>query len=113
MFNEAIVIILKTLNPISPHIYRHLWNNFYFDFANEEIESSWPILREELLEVSEFNLIVQVNGKVRGKVMINKSLEQKDIEDLALAINNVASTINNSAIKKTIYIKEKIINFVI
>jgi len=111
--NEAIIIILKTLNPIAPHISQHLWNNFYFDFAKEEIESSWPVLREELLEVSEFNLIVQINGKVRGKVMIDKNLEQKDIEALALAIDNVASTINNSAIKKTIYIKEKIINFVI
>jgi leucyl-tRNA synthetase len=50
---------------------------------------------------------------VRGKVMIDKNLEQKDIEAIALAIDNVASTINNSAIKKTIYIKEKIINFVI
>ena len=39
--NNAIIIILKTLNPIAPHISQHLWNNFYFDFAQEEIESSW------------------------------------------------------------------------
>ena len=111
--NEAIVIILKTLNPISPHISQHLWKGFYFDFLEEDIESSWPILREDLLEVSEFNLIVQVNGKVRGKVMVDKNLEQKDLESIALSIENVASTISNTPIKKTIYIKEKIINFVI
>jgi len=111
--NETIVIILKTLNPISPHISQHLWKGFYFDFLEEDIESSWPILREDLLEVSEFNLIVQVNGKVRGKVMVDKNLEQKDLESIALSIENVASTISNTPIKKTIYIKEKIINFVI
>ena len=111
--NEAIVIILKTLNPISPHISQHLWKGFYSDFSKEDIESSWPILREDLLEVSEFNLIVQVNGKVRGKIVIDKNLEQEKIESIALNIENVASTISETPIKKIIYIKEKIINFVI
>ena len=111
--NEAIVIILKTLNPISPHISQHLWKGFYSDFSKEDIESSWPILREDLLEVSEFNLIVQVNGKVRGKIVIDKNLEQERIESIALNIENVASTISDTPIKKIIYIKEKIINFVI
>ena len=111
--NEAIVIILKTLNPISPHISQHLWKGFYSDFSKEDIESSWPILREDLLEVSEFNLIVQVNGKVRGKIVIDKNLEQEKIESIALNIENVASTISDTPIKKIIYIKEKIINFVI
>jgi leucyl-tRNA synthetase len=111
--NEAIVIILKTLNPISPHISQHLWKGFYSDFSKEDIESSWPILREDLLEVSEFNLIVQVNGKVRGKIVIDKNLEQERIESIALNIENVASTISGTPIKKIIYIKEKIINFVI
>ena len=111
--NEAIVIILKTLNPISPHISQHLWKGFYSDFSKEDIESSWPILREDLLEVSEFNLIVQVNGKVRGKIVIDKNLEQERIESIALNIENVASTISDTPIKKIIYIKEKLINFVI
>ena len=111
--NEAIVIILKTLNPISPHISQHLWKGFYSDFSKEDIESSWPILREDLLEVSEFNLIVQVNGKVRGKIVIDKNLEQEKIESIALNIENVASTISDTPIKKIIHIKEKIINFVI
>jgi len=111
--NEAIVIILKTLNPISPHISQHLWKGFYSDFSKEDIESSWPILREDLLEVSEFNLIVQVNGKVRGKIVIDKNLEQEKIESIALNIENVASTISDTPIKKIIYIKEKLINFVI
>ena len=111
--NEAIVIILKTLNPISPHISQHLWKGFYSDFSKEDIESSWPIFREDLLEVSEFNLIVQVNGKVRGKIVIDKNLEQEKIESIALNIENVASTISDTPIKKIIYIKEKIINFVI
>jgi leucyl-tRNA synthetase len=56
---------------------------------------------------------VQVNGKVRGKIIINKSFSEEEIELEVLKIENVASTIADNKIKKVIYIKEKIINFVI
>ena len=110
--NEAIIILLKTLNPIAPHISEYLWNDFYGDFSNDNIESSWPEVREDLLEVSEFDLVVQVNGKVRGKITIDKGLTQQEIEVLAKSIDNVSANLKGADIKKTIYIKEKIINFV-
>ena len=110
--NEAIIILLKTLNPIAPHISEYLWNDFYGDFSNDDIESSWPEVREDLLEVSEFDLVVQVNGKVRGKITIDKGLTQQEIEVLAKSIDNVSANLKGADIKKTIYIKEKIINFV-
>ena len=50
---------------------------------------------------------------MRGKIVIDKNLEQEKIESIALNIENVASTISDTPIKKIIYIKEKIINFVI
>ena len=110
--NEVIIILLKTLNPIAPHISEYLWNDFYGDFSNDNIESSWPEVREDLLEVSEFDLVVQVNGKVRGKITIDKGLTQQEIEVLAKSIDNVSANLKGADIKKTIYIKEKIINFV-
>tara|TARA_B100001109_G_scaffold255775_1_gene260747 strand:+ start:357 stop:2762 length:2406 start_codon:yes stop_codon:yes gene_type:complete len=109
--DEAIIFILKMLFPISPHICEHLWQNFFSDSA--EIESSWPEFNEELIEAEEFELIIQVNGKLRGKMTIDKSLDEKTIQDLSLKVDNVKNFINDKEIKKTIYIKEKIINFVI
>ena len=109
--DEAITFILKMLFPISPHICEHLWQNFFSDGA--EIESSWPEFNEELIEAEEFELIIQVNGKLRGKMSIDKSLDEKTIQDLSLKVDNVKNFINDKEIKKTIYIKEKIINFVI
>ena len=111
--NETIIIILKTLNPIAPHISEFLWNHFYNLNAPEEIESSWPKVEESLLEVSEFELVIQINGKVRGKKLISKELHQDEIELEAKTIENVAANLKNQEIKKVIYIKEKIINFVI
>ena len=111
--NEAIIIILKTLNPIAPHVSEYLWNHFYNFNAPEEIESSWPIVQESLLEISEFELVVQINGKVRGKTTVNIEDSQDQIEEAAKKIDNVAINLDGKNIKKVIYIKGKIINFVI
>jgi leucyl-tRNA synthetase len=111
--NESIIIILKTLNPIAPHISEHLWKSFYGDFSSELIESSWPEVKEHLLEISEFELVVQINGKLRGKILVSKDTEQTEIEEIAKNIENVATNLKDVNIKKVIYIKEKIINFVV
>ena len=111
--NESIIIILKTLNPISPHISEFLWDHFDMDNLMQPIESSWPEVQEKLLEVSEFELAIQINGKLRGKVFANINLEQDEIEKIARSVDNVSSNLDGKNIKKTIYIKGKIINFVI
>ena len=111
--NEAIIIILKTLNPIAPHVSEFLWNHFYNLNAPEEIESSWPKVEDSLLEVSEFELVIQINGKVRGKTTARIEDTQNQIEEMAKKIENVAINLDGKNIKKVIYIKGKIINFVI
>ena len=111
--NETIIIILKMLNPIAPHISEYLWNAFYDQNPQEGIESSWPEVNQALLEISEFELVVQINGKVRGKVIASIDSDQSEIEELASSIENVSNNLKDKEIKKIIYIKGKIINFVI
>ena len=77
------------------------------------IESSWPKVQENLLEISEFELVIQINGKLRGKVLVDINLEQNEIEKIAKNVENVSSYLVGKDIKKSIYIKGKIINFVI
>ena len=109
--DEAILFILQMLSPIAPHICEYLWSNFYGE--DFDIESSWPEVNESMLEIEEFELIIQVNGKVRGKLKVNKSTEQEEIKEMALNVENVNNFIGSSQLKKTIYVKEKLINFVI
>ncbi len=109
--DETIIFILKMLAPITPHLSEHLWNSFFID--DLAVDAWWPKFNKDLLEVEEFDLVVQVNGKVRGKTVINKNLDEKEIETEALSLENVKNTIGANKIKKVIYIKEKIINFVI
>ena len=109
--DEAIIFILKMLSPIAPHICEHLWKKFNYD--DKSIESWWPKFEEELLEVEEFELIIQVNGKVRGKTIIEKNRPQDEIENIASQLENVKAHIGDYEIKKSIYVKDKLINFVI
>jgi len=110
--NESITIILKTLNPIAPHISEFLWDHFHQESSLDSIESSWPKVQENLLEVSEFELVIQINGKVRGKVFVDIDFDQDKIEEIAKNIENVSTNLEGKDIKKSIYIKGKIINFV-
>ena len=109
--DEAIIFILKMLSPIAPHICEHLWKKFNYD--DKSIESWWPKFEIELLEVEEFELIIQVNGKVRGKTIIEKNKSQDEIENIASQLENVKVHIGDNEIKKSIYVKDKLINFVI
>ena len=109
--NEAIIFSLKMLSPIAPHICEHLWDNFFPD--GEKIESSWPEFDESIIDADEFELIIQVNGKVRGKTVISKSMKEDEVKDLAKQTNNVKSYLDGNEIKKIIYVKDKLINFVI
>ncbi len=110
--NEALEIVLKILSPIAPHITLELWNRFNPKLNKEEFEISWPSIRLDLIEEDSFELIIQVNGKVRGKEMVDKSMNQVDVESIALKNNNVSKHIELDNIKKVIYVKEKLINFV-
>ena len=60
-----------------------------------------------------FELVVQINGKVRGKIEVSSSLKQDEIESVAKSIKNVDDLLGDKEIKKCIYVKEKLINFVI
>ena len=108
--NEAILFTLKMLFPIAPHISEYLWNNFISDESC--IETSWPEFDDEIVESDEFELVIQVNGKVRGKMHANINMTENEIEDLSLNIKNVKNIIGENKIKKVIFVKNKLINFV-
>ena len=108
--NEAILFILKMLFPIAPHISEYLWNNFINDKSC--IETSWPEFDNEIVESDEFELVIQVNGKVRVKMHSNINMTEDEIKDLSLNIKNVKNIIGEDTIKKVIFVKNKLINFV-
>ncbi|MBQ6840718.1 MAG: leucine--tRNA ligase [Bacilli bacterium] len=102
---------VKLFNPVCPHIGEELWNRLGH---NETIAyESWPTYDEEKTKDDTFTLVVQVNGKVRGKIEISSETTKEEMEKEALAIDNVQKFIDGKEIVKIIVIPNKIVNIVI
>ena len=102
---------VKLFNPVCPHIGEELWNRLGH---NESIAyESWPVYDEDKTKDETFTLVVQVNGKVRGKIEISNETTKEEMEKEALAIENVQKFIEGKEIVKIIVIPNKIVNIVI
>lgn len=102
---------LKLFNPICPHITEELWERLGHTstIANE----SWPTFNEEKTIDDEYEMVVQVNGKVRGKVMVNGDATNEEMEKLAKEIPNVQTFTDGKEIVKVIVVPKKIVNIVV
>ena len=109
---EVLENILLMLNPFVPHITAELWT--YIKEGTDIDRMAWPILDKSALVQEEIKIVVQVNGKLRGNMIISSDQTEIEIKEKAIKIDTVKKFINNeSEIKKIIYIKEKLINIVI
>ena len=109
---EVLESILLMLNPFVPHITSELWVNIR---ENSDIDNiAWPVLDKSALVQDEIKIVIQVNGKLRGNMIISSQQTEIEIKEKAIEIDTVKKFINNkSEIKKIIYIKERLINIVI
>ena len=103
--------LLLLLNPIAPHITEEL--NEICGLGAPLCESSWPTYDESKLEDDSFEMVVQVNGKVRGKVTVSTTLSKEEMISKAKEIENVAKFIGDKEIIKEIVVPKKMVNFVI
>jgi leucine--tRNA ligase len=103
--------LLKMLVPFAPHISSELWQQLG---NNDFIEKSgWPKWNEEFLKTDEIQIIVQVNGKLRGKIKVSVNSEKDEILAIARAEDNVSKFLQDKEILKEIFIPNKLINFVV
>ena len=110
-WRQVLEDLLKMLMPFAPHISSELWqqlgNNNFIE------ESGWPEWDEEMLKTSEIQIVVQVNGKLRGKIKISTELEKQQILEKAKQEENVAKFLADKEILKEIVVPGKLINFVV
>ena len=110
LVNETLRVAVSLLNPIIPHVTEQLWKDAGGHFLYNE---SWPVPNEKFLESNEVDFIVQVNGKSRGKLIIDIEADEDDVKSMSMKIENVAKYLEGKEIKKIIFVKGKLINFVV
>ena len=109
---EYAIGLVKLLNPIAPHITEEIWQQVFKN--NESIANeTWPVYDESKIVDETFTLIVQVNGKVRGKIEIDSNTSEEEIKTSALNIENVKTFTDGKEIVKIIVIPKKLVNIVV
>ena len=102
---------ITLLNPVAPHITEELWQ--MAGFEGELNQTSWPKYDEKKLVFDEFEMPVQINGKMRGKVTMPIDASEDDALAAAKEDNNIKSHLEGKQIRKIIYIPGKILNIVV
>ncbi len=102
---------IKLLNPICPFMTEELWS--FLGHNNTISYEPWPIYDEEKTKEDSFDLIVQVNGKVRGKIEVDSNISKEEMETMAKEIPNVQNYIEGKEIVKVIVVPKKLVNIVV
>ena len=103
--------LLHLLNPIAPHITEEL--NEIYNLGERFCETNWIEYDPTKLENSTFTMVVQVNGKVRGKIEIDSNTSEEEMKEKAMTIENVKAFTSGREIVKVIVIPKKLVNIVI
>jgi leucyl-tRNA synthetase len=110
ILKEAITAITKMLAPITPHICHVLWK----ELGNNDLvlDAEWPQVDESALVRDSITIVVQVNGKVRGKLEVPASIDKDGAIEAAKADANVQKFLDGNTIRKEIYVPGKLVNIV-
>ncbi len=111
VLREALEAVVRLLNPFVPHVCEELWQLLGHEESAEA--AGWPAWDEAALEAAEVTLVVQVNGKVRGKITVAVDADKQLIESEALSEQNVKRFIDGKQVRKVIVVPGRLINIVV
>ena len=109
--HEALEAVVLMLSPMTPHICHALWKELGHETAL--IDRRWPEFDESALELDMVELVVQVNGKLRGRVSVPSDATKDAVEELAIADENVQRFVDGKAIRKVIVVPGRLVNIVV
>ena len=111
LLRRIIETTLIMLSPIIPHICHELWEAL--DKKTPIHDEVWPTYDADGLEGSEMTIAIQINGKLRGEILVSTSSSKESVIDASKELENIKKYLEKETIKKTIYVPKKLINFVI
>lgn len=107
---EAVKNVIILLYPFAPHIAEEMWEAF--DSGRLE-EQQWPSYDESALIRDEVEIVVQINGKIKEKLMVDSNLDKKGLEDFVMSNENVINHIDGKNVIKVIPIPGRLVNIVV
>ncbi|HHT9118658.1 MAG TPA: class I tRNA ligase family protein, partial [Candidatus Hypogeohydataceae bacterium YC38] len=103
--------IILLLSPFVPHICEELWEAL--GNSPSIFEHAWPSYDEEAIKAEEVEMVIQINGKVRGRMLVSVDIEEKEIKARALEDEKIKRFLNGKKVVKTILVPKKLVNIVV
>ncbi|MDX2224709.1 MAG: leucine--tRNA ligase [Rhodospirillaceae bacterium] len=110
VYRFGVETLARLINPLTPHIAEEIWN--LLGHTTLLADTPWPDFEPALLEESAVTVAVQVNGKLRGTIVMARGAAQPDYERAALALDGVQKHLGGKPPRKVIVVPEKIVNIV-
>lgn len=111
LLRELAENLILILSPFAPHMAEEMWHDLGKDTLI--VNETWPEYDKEALKVDEVTIIIQINGKVRGKINVSVDEDEEKVKELALNEPKIASYVQGKEIVKVIYVKNKLLNIVV
>jgi leucyl-tRNA synthetase len=111
VMQEALQISVVSLSPIIPHVTHVLWREL--GNSSALIDEPWPAVDNEALQSATVEMVVQVNGKLRGRIVVAVDAAEDEVRSAALADANVQKFMGAGAVRKVIVVPGKLINVVV
>ena len=111
VLQEALEVAVLVLSPVVPHVCHALWKAL--GHAGAVIDEQWPRVDEGALVRETIEVVVQVNGKLRGRVAVAAEADEAAVREAALADSNVQRFIEGRPVRKFIYVRGKLANVVV
>lgn len=111
---EGFGILLRALYPVTPHIAFELWQSLGYDKGHGDLlDAPWPTVDEAALEQDEIELMLQVNGKLRGSLVVPAGASKQEIEAIALASEGFVKFAEGATPKRVIVVPGRLVNVVV
>jgi leucyl-tRNA synthetase len=110
MLREGMGILLRLLSPIAPHVSHEMWRAL--GFGDDIHHAGWPAVDESALRSDTIEYVVQVNGKMRGKIEVAADAPRSEVEEAAFGNENVRRFTDGLTVRKTIVVPNKLVNIV-
>jgi len=113
---EAIRTLLLLLNPFAPHLSEELWQKLgteFAEFSGLACGQPWPEWDERFLAEDEIEIVIQVNGKLRDRVLVRKDAAKEELEKAALASPKVRQMTSDRVVQKVVVVPNRLVNIVV
>jgi leucyl-tRNA synthetase len=110
-YREAVRVLLRLLSPTAPHFAEEVWSRLGYEYSIHN--QRWPAWDDKLAQDEEIPLIVQVNGKVREKLMVPAGINEADAKKMALESPKVQAYTTGKTLAQVIYVPGKLVNLVV